>query len=194
MTTLKTRARIFVLAILAALPALLLTVYSAVERRASTENQACAELRRLVKLAAMQQWQVVEGARQMMVASSQILFTLLSDRKRCTEYFAGLFAQNREAYGDIACRYGGEEFALILPETNLDAVLRRAEDVRLAIARLGLSHAGTPLGKITTPLGIALFPDHGEDTDALLRVADMALYAAKGAGRNRVVVGSAEKS
>ena len=141
----------------------------------------------------MQQWQVVEGARQMMVASSQILFTLLSDRKRCTEYFAGLFAQNREACSDIACRYAGEEFALILPETNLDAALRRAEDVRLAIARLGLSHAGTPLGKITTPLGIALFPDHGEDTDALLRVADMALYAAKGAGRDRVVVGSAEK-
>jgi len=64
MTTLKTRARIFVLVILAAFPALLLTVYSAVERRASTGNQARAELRRLVKLAAMQQWQVVEGARQ----------------------------------------------------------------------------------------------------------------------------------
>jgi len=531
MTTLKTRARIFVLVILAALPALLLTVYSAVERRASTENQARAELRRLVKLAAMQQWQVVEGARQMMVASSQILFTLLSDRKRCTEYFASLLAQNREAYhsmglftpdghlfcnaaswrdkvysgdrlyfrlaretgrftvgeyqvgritgkaginfgfpvrdannkvyavafagldlenlgrmaeatplppegilsvvdvkgtilarkpampervgerlwnpqvieavlagregvleargedgvdwllahevvtqnpdgafplrvmvtvplsrvfsegnralvrdllglslatlfllvgvwygaewfvlrhvrallraadrvrggdlnarteiryggeelgqlaqafddmalalqqrerklqeqaisdpltglynrrylseflprelvrsrrnatpvavmlidldhfkrindsfgheagdivlkaiaallkgkvrgSDIACRYGGEEFALILPETGLDAAVRRAEVIRLAIARLGFSHAGMPLGKITTSLGIALFPDHGEDTDALLRVSDMALYAAKGAGRNRVVVGSAEK-
>jgi hypothetical protein len=53
MTTLKTRARIFVLVILAAFPALLFTVYSAVERRASTENQARAELRRLVKLAAM---------------------------------------------------------------------------------------------------------------------------------------------
>ena len=522
MTTLKTRARIFVLVILAAFPALLLTVYSAVERRASTGNQARAELRRLVKLAAMQQWQVVEGARQMMVASSQILFTLLGDRKRCTEYFASLLAQNREAYhsmglftpdgqlfcnaaswrdkvysgdrlyfrlarktgrfavgeyqvgrvtgkaginfgfplidvddkvyavafagldlenlgrmaeatplppegtilarkpampervgerlwnsrvieavlagregvleakgedgvdwllahevvtqnpdgafplrvmvtvplsrvfsegnralvrdllgislatlfllvgvwygtewfmlrkiggllraadrvrggdlnartgipyggeelsqlaqafddmalalqqreqklqeqaisdpltglynrcylseflprelarcrrsatsvavmlidldhfkrindsfgheagdvvlkaiaallkskvrgSDIACRYGGEEFALILPETGLDAAVRRAEVIRLAIARLGLGHAGTPLGKITTSLGIALFPDHGEDSDALLRVADVALYGAKGAGRDRVVVGSAEK-
>src|SRR6266511_306065 len=98
MAKLKTRARIFVLVILAALPALLLTVYSAIERRVSTENQARAELGRLVKLAAMQQWQVVEGARQMMVASSQILFTLLNDRRRCTEYFASLLAQNRETY------------------------------------------------------------------------------------------------
>jgi len=109
---------------------------------------------------------------------------------------------------DIACRYGGEEFALILPDTGLDAALRRAEDIRLAIARLALGHAGTPLGKITTSflghagtplgkittsLGIALFPDHGEDTDALLRTADVALYAAKGAGRDRVVVGSVEE-
>jgi len=140
--------------ILAALPALLLTVYSTIERRASTESQARAELKRLVKLAAMQQWQVVEGARQMMVASSQTLFTLLNDPQRCTEYFASLLAQNRETYHSMG---------LFRP------------------------------GKITASLGIALFPDHGEDTDALLRVSDMALYAAKGAGRNRVVVGSAEK-
>src|SRR6266545_6989129 len=98
MTDLKTRARILVLVILAALPALLFTVYSAIERRASEERQARAELRRLVKLAAMQQWQVVEGARQMMVASSQILLTLLNNRRRCTEYFASLLAPNRETY------------------------------------------------------------------------------------------------
>src|SRR5713101_7071913 len=61
MTDLKTRARILVLVILAALPALLFTVYSAIARRASEERQARAELRRLVKLAAMQQWRVVEG-------------------------------------------------------------------------------------------------------------------------------------
>jgi len=61
MTDLKARARIFILVILAALPALLLTVYRAIERRASAEAQAREELRRLVKLAAMQQWQVVEA-------------------------------------------------------------------------------------------------------------------------------------
>jgi diguanylate cyclase (GGDEF)-like protein len=95
---------------------------------------------------------------------------------------------------DIACRYGGEEFALILPETGLDAAVRRAEDIRLAIAGLGLSYAEKPMGRITASFGIALFPNHGEHTDTLLRVADMALYAAKGAGRNRVVVGPVEKS
>jgi diguanylate cyclase (GGDEF)-like protein len=90
---------------------------------------------------------------------------------------------------DIACRYGGEEFALILPETGADAAMRRAEDIRLAISTLSLTHAGRPLGKITASFGIAVFPDHAQDTDDLLRVADMALYAAKGAGRNRIVVG-----
>jgi diguanylate cyclase (GGDEF)-like protein len=90
---------------------------------------------------------------------------------------------------DIACRFGGEEFALILPETDAEAALRRAEGIRVAIAELDLSYSGKPLGKITASFGLALFPDHAPDTDELLRVADVALYAAKGAGRNRVVVG-----
>ena len=90
---------------------------------------------------------------------------------------------------DIACRYGGEEFALILPETSADAATRRAEDIRLAISTLNLTHARRPLGKVTASFGIAVYPYHAQDTDDLLRVADMALYAAKGAGRNRIVVG-----
>ena len=90
---------------------------------------------------------------------------------------------------DIACRYGGEEFALILPETGTEIAARRAEDIRVAISGLHLIHAGRPLGKITASFGIALFPSHALDADELLRVADVALYAAKGAGRNRVVVG-----
>jgi len=100
-TNLKTRARILILVVLAAFPALILTVYSAIERRAEEERQARAELVRLVKLAAMQQWQVVEGARQMMVASSQILLTLLGDKQRCTQYFANLLAQNRDSYHSL---------------------------------------------------------------------------------------------
>jgi diguanylate cyclase (GGDEF)-like protein len=90
---------------------------------------------------------------------------------------------------DIACRFGGEEFALILPETDAEAAVRRAEGIRVAISKLDLSYSGKPLGRMTASFGLALFPDHAPDTDELLRVADVALYAAKGAGRNRVVVG-----
>jgi diguanylate cyclase (GGDEF)-like protein len=101
----------------------------------------------------------------------------------------GALLKEKVRGSDIACRYGGEEFAVVLPETDEEPAARRAEDIRVAISALGLSHAGKPLGKVTASFGIALFPDHAQDTDTLLRVADVALYAAKGAGRNRVVVG-----
>jgi diguanylate cyclase (GGDEF)-like protein len=101
----------------------------------------------------------------------------------------GALLKEKVRGSDIACRYGGEEFALVLPETGEEPAARRAEDIRIAISALALSHAGKPLGKATASFGIALFPDHAQDTDTLLRVADVALYAAKGAGRNRVVVG-----
>jgi len=95
---------------------------------------------------------------------------------------------------DIACRYGGEEFALVLPETGTEAAQRRAEDIRLALGQLNLNYLGKPIGRITISLGIALFPEHGEDMDTLLRAADEALYDAKGAGRDRVVVSTEEKA
>jgi diguanylate cyclase (GGDEF)-like protein len=71
--------------------------------------------------------------------------------------------------------------------------MRRAEDIRLAISTLNLIHAGRSLGKVTASFGIAVFPEHAQDTDDLLRVADIALYAAKGAGRDRIVVGHRKK-
>lgn len=111
MADLNARTRIFILVILAALPALLLTLYSALERRASAETQTREELRRLVRLAAMQQWQVVEGARQMMVASSQTLVTLIGDKRRCTQYFANLLEHNRGTYHSMGLfRANGELF------------------------------------------------------------------------------------
>lgn len=94
---------------------------------------------------------------------------------------------------DIACRYGGEEFALVLPQTGLEAALRRAEEIRVAVRDLDLQYLGKPIGKITMSLGVALFPDDADDTDSLIRAADEALYHAKAAGRDRVVARSSRK-
>ncbi len=102
----------------------------------------------------------------------------------------GALLKSKVRGSDIACRFGGEEFALVLPETDVDVAERRAEDLRVAIGSLDLTYMEKPIGGITASLGIALFPHHSEDTDSLLRAADEALYAAKGAGRNQVVISS----
>ncbi len=88
--------------------------------------------------------------------------------------------------GDIACRYGGEEFAVILPEAGLDATRQRAEQLRTKTRHLSVQHRGTSLGSISLSIGVAAFPEHGSGADILLRAADSALYAAKSAGRDRV--------
>lgn len=89
---------------------------------------------------------------------------------------------------DIACRYGGEEFTLILPSATLHQTTQRAELFREQIAQLDIMHNGTLLRKITASLGVACFPDHGTTDDTVMKAADTALYEAKHAGRNRVVV------
>ncbi len=92
--------------------------------------------------------------------------------------------------GDIACRYGGEEFTVILPEANLDIARQRAEILRDATRELRLVHDGKSLGAVTLSLGVAACPEHGRKRDHLLQAADAALYEAKNGGRNRVVVSS----
>jgi diguanylate cyclase (GGDEF)-like protein len=89
--------------------------------------------------------------------------------------------------GDIACRYGGEEFTLILPECNLDNATARAEEVRLGIGRLEIRYHGQPLGTLHVSAGVAAFPVHGSTAEALILAADAALYRAKHEGRDRVV-------
>ena len=93
---------------------------------------------------------------------------------------------------DIASRFGGEEFALVLPDATLEAVRSRAEGIRAAIHRLKLEYRGQPLGKITASFGVALAPDHAGDPESLLRASDQALYDAKAAGRDRVAVCTAK--
>jgi diguanylate cyclase (GGDEF)-like protein len=89
---------------------------------------------------------------------------------------------------DMAARLGGEEFALILPETDEGGAFLVAERLRRATHR---TFADGPL-PLTISFGVATFPDHGDDPDTLLRAADQALYAAKDLGKDRSVIYSAE--
>jgi diguanylate cyclase (GGDEF)-like protein len=94
---------------------------------------------------------------------------------------------------DVACRYGGEEFLVLLPECPFDAALRKAEQLREEVAKLELRYDNQPLGPVSVSLGVAAFPDHAKQSEELLRRADEALYRAKQAGRNRVVAYSADQ-
>lgn len=87
---------------------------------------------------------------------------------------------------DLACRYGGEEFALIMPEITLEDAISRCEALRLAVTRLQVRYGGQPLGPISISLGLALFPQDGQQAEILLHAADSALYEAKRGGRNRL--------
>lgn len=90
--------------------------------------------------------------------------------------------------GDLAARYGGEEMAVLLPNTDAAGTEAVAEQMRAAVEALQLPHAGSPLGIVTISGGVAsIVPLRGiDDTAVLVERADQALYAAKGAGRNRV--------
>jgi diguanylate cyclase (GGDEF)-like protein len=89
---------------------------------------------------------------------------------------------------DIACRYGGEEFVLILPETSLDIALERAEQLREGVKKLSVvGREGQILPPVSLSVGISLFPLHAETPQALLRAADVAVFCAKRAGRDRVI-------
>jgi two-component system, cell cycle response regulator len=88
---------------------------------------------------------------------------------------------------DLVARYGGEEFALVLPETDAPAARALAERIRAAVAAASLRTALGPVN-VTLSLGVATFPDVAENKQALIDRADQALYAAKHAGRNRLVV------
>ena len=91
---------------------------------------------------------------------------------------------------DIVCRYGGEEFVVIMPEIATRAALDRAELLRRMVGELTLRFHGQPLRQVTISVGVAMFPDNSELGDELLRAADHALYAAKHRGRNRVAPAS----
>jgi diguanylate cyclase (GGDEF)-like protein len=98
------------------------------------------------------------------------------------------YLQSRLRKSDIVCRYGGEEFILIMPEINLEASKLRAEQLRAGVKHLDLEYLDQPLGEITLSAGVACFPEHGITSAQILQAADQALYSAKKQGRDRVVV------
>ena len=85
---------------------------------------------------------------------------------------------------DTPCRFGGDEFALILPQAYTDGATVVAERLRTSIEQIEIPG----FGHLTASIGIAAYPLHGASRAALVSAADMALYSAKRAGRNRVAV------
>ena len=96
--------------------------------------------------------------------------------------------KSRVRAGDLACRYGGEEFSLIVAEVDTEGTHRCVESIREAIKHLSLHHRGQTLGTITVSAGIATYPTHGDNSEDLIRAADEALYRAKKAGRDCISV------
>lgn len=101
----------------------------------------------------------------------------------------GKMLQARTRQGDIACRYGGEEFLLILPDAPLAVAWQRAEQLRLEAQQLHVKLGDIELQPVTLSLGVAAFPKHGATPRELLACADSHLYLAKNAGRDCVVAG-----
>jgi diguanylate cyclase (GGDEF)-like protein/PAS domain S-box-containing protein len=88
---------------------------------------------------------------------------------------------------DIVCRYGGEEFLLVLPGTPMDIARKRAEEIRKKCSEIVIWHEEKDL-KITMSFGLAIYPIHGKDAEEIIIKADKALYHSKHTGRNRVTV------
>jgi len=88
--------------------------------------------------------------------------------------------------GDIACRYGGEEFLVIMPGTTLIDARQRADEVRLLFGEITFETGKHSRSQVTLSAGVSVYPEHGLDSDAIINCADKALYEAKNSGRNRV--------
>ena len=106
----------------------------------------------------------------------------------CLKSVARVLQQATRRAGDLVARYGGEEFSIVLPNTGAGVATRIAETMRAAIETLHMPHQQAPLGKITVSVGIAASTAVGGKADHQMRAADAALYRAKNAGRNCVMV------
>jgi diguanylate cyclase (GGDEF)-like protein/PAS domain S-box-containing protein len=126
-----------------------------------------------------------------------ILFADLDNFKRFNDTFghdagdyvlkivADLFRKSVRA-DDVVCRYGGEEFGFILPESSSENAVIRANELREATKKMEMGYQNRSLGTVTLSIGVATFPEHGETVEELLKTADKCLYTAKSAGRDQV--------
>ena len=113
----------------------------------------------------------------------------------CLQMVAKAVQGGQRRPGDVAARFGGEEFAILLPGTDLAGALAVAQAVRAAIADARFPHSASPLGMITVSAGVhAGIPVRGQPLRALLEAADRALYQAKAEGRNRVCWGASTQA
>lgn len=99
----------------------------------------------------------------------------------------GKFLLSNTRGEDMACRYGGEEFLLIMSEASLRMTQKRAQELWSKIRRFHLEYRGIAL-PLTISIGVASLPDHGPTVKDVLKAADTALYQAKAEGRDRIVV------
>ena len=99
----------------------------------------------------------------------------------------GAYLLNQIRQYDIACRYGGEELVIVMPDASIEVTILRAEEIRAGIKKLELEHEGKKLESISVSIGISCFPDDSIDPEKLIRAADKALYKAKEQGRDCVI-------
>ncbi|MEB0165184.1 diguanylate cyclase, partial [Glaciimonas sp. CA11.2] len=106
----------------------------------------------------------------------------------CLRTISQIVKSNQNRPGDLAVRYGGEELAILLPDTDLRGAMTIAENIRYHVHRLAIEHSGSPFGVVTISAGVeAYVPFRNEQLPLeLVQAADKALYNAKADGRNRV--------
>ena len=95
---------------------------------------------------------------------------------------------------DISCRYGGDEFVLVLPDSSLTDTEQRVEQIRVLVKKLQIWHGCPPLSTISVSAGVVGAREQGSTAAELLQAADNAMYAAKQAGGDRVVAYQAKES
>ena len=113
----------------------------------------------------------------------------------CLRLVAKALRRNAKRESDLVCRYGGEEFAVLLPVISLQEAIAYSERLIQSVRNLKLPHAGSKYGYVTISFGIAVIaPKVDQNMDELLKAADLALYWAKENGRNRCALWDSEKS